>query len=90
VGASLVSPGSRLLVVTNKMSMLSSSHSTLTLTILSLIRRRLSSVIVVGALSLVAMNCRPVVSPIMRVVMVAGQILIMDTRLCMTKMGCIL
>jgi hypothetical protein len=91
VGASLVSPGTRLLVVTNKMSMLFSSHSTQTLTILSLIRLRLSTAGVTEAFCLVTMNWRVKVNPIMRRVMVAGQMLIMmDTRSSMTKMDCIL
>jgi hypothetical protein len=74
VGASLVSPGTRLLVVTNKISMLSSSHSTQTLTILSKIRRRLSSAGLVLGLGLVEVSWRHMVSPIMRRAMVAGQI----------------
>ena len=74
MGASLVSHGMRLLVIGNKMSMLSCSHSTLTLTILSFISLTLSGAVVVLALGLVAMNWRPGVSPIMRRVMVAGQI----------------
>jgi hypothetical protein len=90
VGASLVSPGTRLLMITNKMSMLSSSHSTLTLTILSFIRLRLSTAGVVLALVLVTGNYRHALNPIMRRVMVAGQMLqvILDTRFSMTKMGC--
>ena len=88
MGASLVSPGTRL-VVTNKMSMLSSSHSTLTLTILSLISLGLSTAVVVMALGLVGMNWRHMVNPIMRRVMVATHVLIkVDTRSSMTKMGC--
>jgi hypothetical protein len=90
VGASLVSPGSRLLVtLTYKMSMLSSSHSTITLTILSLIRGRLSGAVVVVAFALVAVNYRHALNPIMRRVMVAGQIVIVvDIRSSMIKMGC--
>ena len=91
MGASLVSPGSRLLFVasTNKMRMLSSSHSTLTLTILSEIHLRLSTAEVIMALGLVAMNWKAVVNPIMRRVMVASHVLMMqDTRSSMTKMGC--
>ena len=90
MGASLVSPGTRLLVVTNKMSMLSCSHSTLTLTILSFRNLRLSTAGVVLAFILVAVNWRHKVNPIMRRVMVAGQMLqvILDTRSSMTKMGC--
>jgi hypothetical protein len=83
VGASLVSPGSHLLlVVTNKMSMLSSSHSTQTLTILSLIRRWLSAAVVVVALGLVSVNCRHMSSPIIRRVMAAlhGLQIILGTR----------
>ena len=88
MGASLVSPGTQV-VVTNKMSMLSCSHSTLTLTILSLISLRLSAAGVVLELGLVAVNWRLVVNPIIRRVMVAGRMLIMkDTRSSMTKMGC--
>ena len=89
MGASLVSPGTRLLMVTNKMSMLSSSHSTLTLTILSFISLKLSGAIVVLAFGLVTVNWRQMVNPIMRRVMVAGHMLIIvDTRSSMTKMGC--
>ena len=88
MGASLVSTGTRLLIG-NKMSMLSSSHSTLTLTILSLISLTLSAAGVLLALCLVTMNWRHKVNPIMRTVKVAGQmfIVIQDTRSSMTKMG---
>jgi hypothetical protein len=92
VGASLVSPGSRLLVViTNKMSMLSSSHSTQTLTILSFRSLALSSAIDLVAFALVTENWWVLCNPIMRRVMVARQtIMMLDTRSSVTKMGRIL
>jgi hypothetical protein len=87
-GASLVSHGTRLLMITNKMSMLSSSHSTQTLTILSLIRQRLSTAVVIEAFALVTVNCRVELSPIMRRVMVARQLLIIKYLISsLKKMG---
>ena len=55
VEASLVSPGNRL-EITNKMSMLSCSPSTFTLTMMSLINLRLSTAGLIRELCLVAMN----------------------------------
>ena len=89
MAASLVSPGMRLLVVTNKMSMPSSSHLILTLIILSEINSMLSPAEVIMALSLVAANWLPLANPIIRKLKVAGQMLRkMDTRLSMINMGC--
>ena len=86
-----MSPGMGVpLLLGNKMSMLSYSHSTLTLTILLFISLRLLFAVVIGELSLVIILWRPMISPIMRLVMVAIQMLILViTIFSMTKMGCI-
>jgi hypothetical protein len=75
VGDSLVSPGSRL-VLTKKMNMLSSSHSTLKLTILSFHKITLSTGTVLEELGLEMMDCQAIQNPIMSRVKVVGQILI--------------
>ena len=73
MAASLVSPGMRLLVVINKMSMLSSFHLILTHIILSEINSMLSPAELIMALSLVAANWLPLANPIIRKLKVAGQ-----------------
>jgi hypothetical protein len=88
VGASLVSPGIQLLKITNKMSLLSSSHSTLIFTIQLLINLSQSDANIIEALSLVIMDCQTIKNPIIRRVMVAGHILIVIITISlMTKMG---
>jgi hypothetical protein len=92
VGASLVSTGKQLLMlISNTISMLSSFHSTLTLTILSEISLKLSSAIVKLALGLVKVNCKPLKNPLIRRKMVAvhGLILVVvgHTISSLTKMG---